>query len=71
MGDYADITNDILMDDYFKEIDNPDDYEDDYPQEKYDPKYEHGTTQLEYNLRFNHLNKSLLKIYGDIHLLNL
>ena len=54
MGDYADITNDILMDDYFNEIDNPDDYEDDYPQEKYDPKYEHGTTQLEYNINFVH-----------------
>ena len=64
MGEYADFINDGLMDDYFKEIDNPDDYEEDYLEEKYDPKYEHGTTQLEYNLRFNHLNKSLLKV-GD------
>lgn len=64
MGEYADITNDILMDDYFKEIDNPDDYEEDYQEEKYDPKYEHGTTQLEYNINFVHIDKSLLKV-GD------
>ena len=63
MGEYADFVNDGLMDDYFYDIDsdNPDSY--DYPEDKHD-KYYHGTTQLEYNLNFIHLNKSLLKI-GD------
>jgi len=64
MGEYADFINDGLIDDYFKEIDNPDDYEDDYPQEKYDPKYEHGKEQIEYNINFVHIDKSLLKV-GD------
>jgi len=62
MGDYADFINDGLMDDYFNEIDNEPD-PDDYPENKYD-KYYHGTTQLEYNLNFIHLDKSLLKV-GD------
>ena len=64
MGDYADFINDGLMDNYFNEIDNPDNYEDDYPQEKDTQKYSHGTTQLEFNSRFNKINRSLLKV-GD------
>ncbi len=63
MGEYADFVNDGLMDDYFYEIDNEPD-PDDYPQEKYDPKYEHGTSEIEYNVNFWKLDKSLLKI-GD------
>lgn len=64
MGDYADITNDILMDDYFYDIDRDDSEPDDYPQEKYDTRYEHGTSEIEYNLNFIHLDESLLKV-GD------
>lgn len=64
MGEYADFINDGLMDDYFKEIDNNDPEPDDYPQEKYDSRYEHGTSDIEYNVHFNHINKSLLKV-GD------
>ena len=64
MGDYADFVNEGLMDDYFYDIDRDDPDPDEDPKETPDTRYEHGTSEIEYNVNFWKLDKSLLKV-GD------